>query len=558
MKKIFLLASFVLNLNAIAQVPSYVPTSGLKAWWSFSGNANDGSGNSLNGVVTNAILSTDRFGNVNQCYDFNYSGARIEVPWNSLLFPDTITVSGWFNIPTGSSGGIFYRSGNGSTDSWKGFILQNDISTIDSLPLYYKDMGGGGYRVYNFLETLYAHKDVWNFFTVVRTPSSLQLYLNGQAAGTLTGLLPYDKPTSTPFIIGNNHLPNDSHVQGKMDDIGIWNRALTQTEITTLYNGCTTASITSGSTTICGSGSILLTANANTTYQWKKNNVVIAGATNQTYSANATGSYTVSVLNSCNTTSTSNAIQINKYALPTSTITANGATSFCTGGSVTLSSTTNAGANALYQWYKGTTAISGATNSSYIATTASTYKCKVTNSLTSCNRTSAGIIVTLHDPTSSITASGPLTFCAGGNVLFTAVTNAGAGALYQWYKNSTGLSGATNSTYTATIAGNYVVVVTNSYGCTKASGIKKVIINCRLEEGISESFYVSPNPCSTCFVNGDMNEQDLIVTDIVGRKINVQFTKAENGFYINLSENDKGIFLIRNIKTSEVVKFVKQ
>lgn len=74
----------------------------------------------------------------------------------------------------------------------------------------------------------------------------------------------------------------------------------------------------------------------------------------------------------------------------------------------------------------------------------------------------------------------------------------------------------------------------------------------------SSTFYVSPNPCSTCFVNGIMDEQDLIVTDILGRKINVQFTKSENGFYINLAENSKGIFIIRNKKTGEVVKFVKE
>lgn len=174
MKKIFLLASLVLSLNAIAQVPSYIPTTGLVAWYPFNGNANDGSGNALNGIVTNAILSTDRFGNANQSYDFYYSGARIEVPWSSLLFPDTITVSGWFNTPTGSNGGgAILRSGNGSTDSWKGYYFHSDGSTIDSIPLYYKDMGGGGYRVYNYLATQYAHRDIWNFLLLCE---HLQLY----------------------------------------------------------------------------------------------------------------------------------------------------------------------------------------------------------------------------------------------------------------------------------------------------------------------------------------------------------------------------------------------
>ena len=82
----------------------------------------------------------------------------------------------------------------------------------------------------------------------------------------------------------------------------------------------------------------------------------------------------------------------------------------------------------------------------------------------------------------------------------------------------------------------------------------------RLEDSeiSSSTFYVSPNPCSSCFVNGTMDEQDLIVTDIVGRKVNVQFTKSENGFYINMPDASNGLYLIRNIRTGDVVKFVKE
>jgi hypothetical protein len=74
----------------------------------------------------------------------------------------------------------------------------------------------------------------------------------------------------------------------------------------------------------------------------------------------------------------------------------------------------------------------------------------------------------------------------------------------------------------------------------------------------SSAFNVSPNPCSTCFVNGTMNEQDLIVTDIVGRKVSVQYTKSENGFFVNLLDDSKGVYLTRNNRTGEVVKFVKE
>lgn len=54
--------------SAFAQVPSYVPTNGLVGWWRFNGNANDESGNGNNGMVTGALITTDRFGFNNEAY----------------------------------------------------------------------------------------------------------------------------------------------------------------------------------------------------------------------------------------------------------------------------------------------------------------------------------------------------------------------------------------------------------------------------------------------------------------------------------------------------------
>ena len=74
MKNLLLTAVATLGLTAatMAQnVPSYVPTNGLVGWWPFNGNANDESGNGINGSVNGAILATDRIGNLNDAYSFN-------------------------------------------------------------------------------------------------------------------------------------------------------------------------------------------------------------------------------------------------------------------------------------------------------------------------------------------------------------------------------------------------------------------------------------------------------------------------------------------------------
>ncbi len=57
---------------------------GLIAFYPFSGSANDATGNNINGVVSNATLTTDRFGLPNSAYYFNGSNAYIQLPYSPL------------------------------------------------------------------------------------------------------------------------------------------------------------------------------------------------------------------------------------------------------------------------------------------------------------------------------------------------------------------------------------------------------------------------------------------------------------------------------------------
>jgi hypothetical protein len=66
MKNLFLLLLFLVNTNILhSQVPNYVPSNGLVAWWPFTGNALDSSGNVNNGIVYGATLNTIQFANKN-------------------------------------------------------------------------------------------------------------------------------------------------------------------------------------------------------------------------------------------------------------------------------------------------------------------------------------------------------------------------------------------------------------------------------------------------------------------------------------------------------------
>ncbi len=70
-KLLTLLLASVLSLNISAQIPSYIPKTGLVGWWPFNGNANDESGNGNHRVINVAKLTKDRNELISSCYSFN-------------------------------------------------------------------------------------------------------------------------------------------------------------------------------------------------------------------------------------------------------------------------------------------------------------------------------------------------------------------------------------------------------------------------------------------------------------------------------------------------------
>jgi len=151
-----------------------------------------------------------------------------------------------------------------------------------------------------------------------------------------------------------------------------------------------------GPTTFCSGESVLLNAPAgsNRLYQWKKNGIDIPGAVASSYNVNSGGVYKVRVTNmltGCVKTS-SNGISVTVNSLPSSSITPQGPTTFCAGGSVVLAA--NTGTGLTYKWKKGGNYISGATLSNYTATTGGNYKVQVTNS-NGCSKTSGNVAVTV-------------------------------------------------------------------------------------------------------------------------------------------------------------------
>lgn len=226
-----------------------------------------------------------------------------------------------------------------------------------------------------------------------------------------------------------------------------------------------------GSTTVCSGTSVVLSSSAASGNQWYFNGTPIPGETNKTYAASAAGNYTVVATAGVCASAASLPIAIAAGpAAVAPVITANGPTSFCTGGSVVLSSSISGG----NQWLLNGLAIPNATANSLTVTATGNYS--VTNTSNGCSSTSSSAITVSAGGTNNIpviTASGSLTVCAGTPVLLSSSEATGN----QWLLNGVLISGATSKTFTATTSGNYTVAVTTGSCGSSTSSATVVTVN---------------------------------------------------------------------------------
>ncbi|MEI7803205.1 MAG: fibronectin type III domain-containing protein, partial [Bacteroidota bacterium] len=346
-------------------------------------------------------------------------------------------------------------------------------------------------------------------------------------------------------------------------------------------SGCVTPTpiiSANGPTTFCPGNSVTLTSTASNSYLWN------TGATTQSILVLTAGIYSVTVSNApaCYASSAPFTITVSSCATPT-----NISSTVISGASATINWTGNSCAYQYRLQYRK----QGTTTWTETITTAptvfktltgltanSTYEYQIR---TDCNSagTSFSSYTAIQTFTTICTCSKP-TNIAKGNISQTSVTVnwTGNSCAYQYrlqYRKQ-GINSWTTKTILAPTTTKILTGLTansvyeyrmrtdcNSSGSANSGFTSTVTFTTllRLEdtENIFESsMTVTPNPCHTCEIIGTENSSDLIITDILGRKLNATFSKSSNGFYINIPECNKGILFIRNIKTGEVLKFVKE
>jgi uncharacterized membrane protein/protocatechuate 3,4-dioxygenase beta subunit len=222
-------------------------TSGLVAYYPFSGNADDASGNGNNGVVSGAILSTDRYGNPNSAYSFDGSDV-ITIPNSSSLNPAIISVSCWVNFARLAYGGgysgtdsqfIICKGGDRTTGA---YIISQSGSSATSHSL--------GFTIAPFYNLWYVSSPVpletnrWYYIAATYDGQLLRLYLDGNLLNSNdVGSIPVGN--DSPLYLGYDDVSGfPYHLSGQMDEVRIFNRALSAGEIALLYNEVTTTTTT--------------------------------------------------------------------------------------------------------------------------------------------------------------------------------------------------------------------------------------------------------------------------------------------------------------------------
>lgn len=244
-----------------------VSATNLVAQWKFEGNANDATANGNNGtpktgyindpsVVAPApnvkkmgtavpTLVADRFGRPNQAYAFD-GGAYIEVPYKPGLNPQAITISAWVKRNGTNENNYIV-----SMDRWQGYKFQLQSTNRP-------------FMTANTITTGFANRDAeadvadntWAHVATTYVDGTMKFYINGVKVKTWTDVSGAMKgvPQNIPLCIGQQ-LPNsiwdsaptggqpadyyqfygESFFKGSMDDIRIYNTALSDSDITTIY-----------------------------------------------------------------------------------------------------------------------------------------------------------------------------------------------------------------------------------------------------------------------------------------------------------------------------------
>jgi concanavalin A-like lectin/glucanase superfamily protein len=196
---------------------------GLVGWWQFKGNALDSTPHGNNCTSSGASLTTDRESAANSAYSFNGSSAKLTCTSSGLPnINGSQTMSAWIYIPTAAG----YAVRDIATSEISG-TSANQLRITASGDLQASQWGGSA----TVTGTHTVSTNAWHMATFTYNGTTAALYLDGQLDTSATATPQSGTPTS--FYIGS--YGSGEYWDGSLDDVRVYNRALSATEVAALY-----------------------------------------------------------------------------------------------------------------------------------------------------------------------------------------------------------------------------------------------------------------------------------------------------------------------------------
>jgi hypothetical protein len=223
-------------------IPTWL-TNGLVAYYPFNGNANDESGNGNNGTVNGATLTRDRLGNGSKAYSFDGVNDFINCGIFNLN-SNQISINLWINESAVSSNrnviiskydGVSYPGDNSISRTFS--LIRHDASYQNR---FHAQISFDGINTFESFSSEFGVPQIWRMITISYDGNLLKWYFNGVfhsqvQINSLSNLFSSNTPIYVGcFSDGNSPESALGFFNGQIDDIRIYNRALSQSEITYL------------------------------------------------------------------------------------------------------------------------------------------------------------------------------------------------------------------------------------------------------------------------------------------------------------------------------------
>ena len=237
MNRFFTLLLAASCLNVVGQVPDYVPTDGLVAWYPLDGDANDVGPNQFVGQLSGSTSYEGHLGNEGGSLWFQ-EGAFVRSSFPDLTAEQGVTYTAW--VQRADSPGIGYIVGYGnSTQLGQSFCLAEG----DSYGLFATAIGSS----YDAQSNQPLTSSEWVFVATTILNDEVLIYMNGQVV--------FDGAIAQPSFQSDGDLwigvspfnqGQAEFWEGAIDEVGVWSRVLSVAEIDSLFNelppivyGCT-------------------------------------------------------------------------------------------------------------------------------------------------------------------------------------------------------------------------------------------------------------------------------------------------------------------------------